>query len=135
MRARSNADAGHAHINLIYGMHHCLNIVTEPDGHPAAVLIRALEPLVGIETMRERWGSRPDKQFTNGPGRLCQAWTRTAASTVSICVRSTHRCFWKAVSPYPIKPSLPAFASVCEGMNWRGPGRGGFGSGMLARTV
>ncbi|HHS96728.1 MAG TPA: DNA-3-methyladenine glycosylase, partial [Chloroflexi bacterium] len=62
---------GHAYVYLIYGVHHCLNLVTGPEGFPAAVLIRALEPLEGVEQMRGLRGGRPD--LTNGPGRLCQA--------------------------------------------------------------
>ena len=54
-------------------MHHCLNVVTGQEGHPAAILIRALEPLEGIEGMRARRGDRPDVQLTSGPARLCQA--------------------------------------------------------------
>jgi DNA-3-methyladenine glycosylase len=64
---------GHAYVYLIYGMHHCLNIVTEQEGFPAAVLIRALEPLEGIERMRELRGERQDLPLTSGPARLCQA--------------------------------------------------------------
>jgi len=62
---------GYAYIYLIYGMYHCLNVVTEPSGSPAAVLIRALEPADGIMAMRKRRGRGRD--LTNGPGRLCMA--------------------------------------------------------------
>ncbi len=64
---------GHAYVYLIYGMHHCLNTVTEREGFPAAVLIRALEPMEGMDRMRELRGGRTDLPLTSGPARLCQA--------------------------------------------------------------
>ncbi len=67
-------ESGHAYVYLTYGMHHCLNLVTERKGYPAAVLIRALEPVDGVEWMIERRGGRKLTDLTNGPAKLCQAF-------------------------------------------------------------
>lgn len=76
-RTRRNAPMygppGYAYVYLIYGLYHCLNAVTEPAGSPAAVLIRALEPLEGLEVMRRHRPGRSDCDLTSGPGKLCQA--------------------------------------------------------------
>jgi DNA-3-methyladenine glycosylase len=64
---------GHAYVYLSYGIHSLLNFVCEPEGEAAAVLIRALEPLAGVERMRARRGSRADADLCSGPGKLTEA--------------------------------------------------------------
>lgn len=66
---------GYVYVYLIYGMYNCLNVVTTIKDQPEAVLIRGVEPLEGIETMRNnrRLKNTNDTNLTNGPGKLCQA--------------------------------------------------------------
>ncbi len=67
--------AGHAYMFLIYGLHWNFNIVTGREGEPHAVLVRAVEPLIGGERMgRNRRLPVTEKALTNGPGKLCQAF-------------------------------------------------------------
>ncbi|MBX7145425.1 MAG: DNA-3-methyladenine glycosylase [Oligoflexia bacterium] len=66
--------AGHCYVYFIYGNHFCVNVVTEPEGIGAAVLIRALAPKQGLPVMRSRRArARNEIDLTNGPGKLCQA--------------------------------------------------------------
>ena len=75
------APPGTAYVYFVYGMHHCLNAVTEPEGEPSAVLIRAARPLLGHDAMALRRHGRPWAKLSqtqrhnllNGPGRLCRA--------------------------------------------------------------
>ena len=66
---------GHAYVYRIYGMYVCLNVIAEPDGVPGCVLIRAVEPLAGIEGMRSRRpAARKLADLANGPGKLTAAF-------------------------------------------------------------
>ena len=70
-------EAGHAYVYVIYGMYACVNVVTEGDGFPAAILIRSVIPKKGIPEMRRLCGKSaeiPAYSLTNGPGKLCRAF-------------------------------------------------------------
>lgn len=66
-------EPGIAYVYRSYGVHAMLNVVAEPKGATGAVLIRALEPMTGIELMRQRRGVADERLLCSGPGRLCQA--------------------------------------------------------------
>lgn len=65
--------AGHAYVYFTYGMHYCVNVTAGADGFGCGVLIRAGEPVEGIEHMTQLRGGRTGAQLTNGPAKLCQA--------------------------------------------------------------
>jgi DNA-3-methyladenine glycosylase len=79
--------AGRAYVYLVYGLHHCLNVVTVGEGSPEAVLIRGGEIVRGREVIRKRRGeSVPERLLTDGPGKLCQALAITRADDgVDLC--------------------------------------------------
>jgi DNA-3-methyladenine glycosylase len=65
---------GFAYVYMIYGFYFCLNVVTEQEGYPAAALIRAMEPLENVNTMRElRHNPASETNIASGPGKLCMA--------------------------------------------------------------
>jgi len=72
---------GFSYVYFIYGMYHCFNIVTERKGFPAAVLVRAAEPIAGLEMMRANSPAGPDHRLLSGPGKLCRALGLTARHT------------------------------------------------------
>ena len=107
------APPGTAYIYLIYGIYHCLNFVTEPEGEPAAVLIRGGEPILGAETMAQlRYGKPLDqltysqrKHFLDGPGKLCQALGLTRAENGLDLTREGP--LWVTDSPVSLGLTLP----------------------------
>jgi DNA-3-methyladenine glycosylase len=89
---------GHAYVYFIYGMYECLNLVVEPEGNPGCVLIRALEPVAGIDVMqRRRPAAHTLRDLASGPGRLTLALDITRAQNGAdvtrgnLTVRSTRR--------------------------------------------
>ncbi|HEV8124266.1 MAG TPA: DNA-3-methyladenine glycosylase [Gemmatimonadales bacterium] len=77
------------YVYLSYGMHWCANLVCQVDGIGAAILVRALEPLEGLEQMRSRRGGVADRLIASGPGKLCQALGITRALDGALMPRST----------------------------------------------
>ncbi|PWU07099.1 MAG: DNA-3-methyladenine glycosylase [Terriglobia bacterium] len=81
---------GHAYVYFIYGMYECLNIVAEPEGQPGCVLVRAVEPVAGIELMqRRRPAARRLEDLASGPGKLTLAMGITRAQNGADLTRGT----------------------------------------------
>jgi DNA-3-methyladenine glycosylase len=101
---------GRAYIYFTYGMYHCLNVVTEPDGQSAAVLLRAIQPTFGLDLMARRRGATSDsRDLARGPGRLCQAFALTLADNRTDFIGET---LW--ISALPDQPSLPNTSIVAS---------------------
>lgn len=78
--------AGRMYVYFTYGMHHCVNLVTGGSGDGQAVLLRAVVPLAGLDVMRTRRGGRPDRELTNGPAKLAQAFGLDLADDGDVAV-------------------------------------------------
>jgi DNA-3-methyladenine glycosylase len=120
--------SGHAYVYRSYGMHFCLNVVTEPEGAAAAVLIRALAPSCGLELMRERRGPAiSDRDLCRGPGRLCQALAITLGDDGATLYGPDPLDLWIAETPGaesgsgdpPIASSPRIGISKAVDLSWR----------------
>jgi DNA-3-methyladenine glycosylase len=69
--------AGHAYVYFTYGMHYCLNVTAAASGTAGAVLLRAAEPLAGVEIMRDRGDRGPEIRLLSGPGKIGRAFGLT----------------------------------------------------------
>jgi DNA-3-methyladenine glycosylase len=97
---------GRAYVYRSYGLHWCLNFICAPVGHGAGVLIRALEPTAGLDTMRERRGLDDVRLLCSGPGRLCQA----------LAVTHDHNGLRLDRKPFRVVPRGEAAIEVATGL-------------------
>jgi DNA-3-methyladenine glycosylase len=96
---------GHAYVYFIYGMYECLNLVCEPEGTPGCVLIRALEPVKGLDEMRRRRpAARKPEDLASGPGKLTLAMGITRAQNGADVTRGS------LVVREPAEPRAPEIA-------------------------
>lgn len=91
---------GHLYVYRSYGIHWCMNVVTGPEGHGAAVLLRGGRPVEGLETMISRRGRR--SQLTDGPGKLTQA----------LGISGDHDGLWMGDGPVVLRPGRQASVVV-----------------------
>ncbi len=97
-------DPAHAYVYRSYGIHWCLNFVCRESGHGAGVLIRAIEPLEGLDRMRERRGLEAERLLCSGPGKLCQA----------LGVSRDHNAMALALPPFALR-AAPGKVEVVAG--------------------
>ncbi len=95
-------EGGFSYIYFTYGMHHCFNITANEEGVAEAVLIRGIEPVKGIETIRLlRTKAMVDRELTNGPGKLCQALSLTRNENGIDLIESEILYLTRGESPIP----------------------------------
>lgn len=110
---------GHLYVYFTYGMHHCSNVVTGPEGRGTAVLLRAVEPLAGTDLMLERRSGR--RRLADGPAKLCQAFAiGPEHNGVDIC-RGSGVGLYDDGTPPPTDPLIGPRVGISKGVDvpWR----------------
>jgi DNA-3-methyladenine glycosylase len=117
---------GHAYVYFTYGMHHCMNVVTGSTGEGSAVLLRAAEPLEGLEEMARRRGTNDPRALCSGPGRLCQALGIDRAENGLDLVRGRQLWLLEGAPVIPTKISFGSRVGITSGTErpWRFSVRG-----------
>jgi DNA-3-methyladenine glycosylase len=115
--------AGHLYVYFSYGMHYCANVVTGEDGHGAAVLLRALVPIAGLDLMSVRRNGRRD--LADGPAKLCQAFAiGPAQNGADLCTAADIGLYDDGTSP-PTNPRVGPRVGISKAVDlpwrWRVP--------------
>ncbi|MDG6983228.1 MAG: DNA-3-methyladenine glycosylase [Nitrososphaerota archaeon] len=111
--------AGHAYVYFTMGMHYCLNATTEPEGTPAAVLLRAVEPLEGVGAMAVNRGVSDLRRLAAGPGNLTKALAVDGALNGEDMVKSGRLFFEERTSSGPVGASARVGVSAGQNRRWR----------------
>lgn len=109
---------GYAYVYRSYGIHWCLNFVCGPEGMASAVLIRALEPKVGIDVMRTRRGVEEVHALCSGPGKLCEALGVTRAHNGSALDRPPFRLLARDGRPHIVAGRRIGITKAMD-LDWR----------------
>jgi DNA-3-methyladenine glycosylase len=116
---------GLLYVYFTYGMHFCANVVTGPAGDGQAVLLRAVTPFRGIETMRVRRRARGDRILADGPGKLCQAFAIDRSHDGTDLVFSAELFVADDGTPQPAAPLVGSRVGIRHGVEhpwrWRVP--------------
>lgn len=110
---------GHAYVYFIMGMHHCLNVSTEPKGTPGAVLLRAIQPLEGIHVMSANRGVKDMHRLASGPGRLTMALGINRTLNGEDMARSDRLFFERGTVTCTVRASTRVGVSAGRRRRWR----------------